>query len=238
MSVQMDCNSVEIIIMSSLSVIGATLRACCGFTCFHNVGNSIWGNRWKDIEHVSVSCMCTFLNVLCFCLEFKRDELLAQKPPSLLMMSQTSIMLGYYIVYGAIELMRPPYDLMAVHHILAAITIYAAHTVNTHQCICVFLFLFTISNPPLAVAKAQYRMSNGEKGYVAFGMFASLFFICRICLVPCVILTTLIDGWTLSTLTGQYNAYYSIIAMLIGLYAIQLAWFPKILRTCIRLKEA
>lgn len=203
--------------------------------CMRMLGLDMLGKRWLDVEYVCVACICTTLNIYCFCSEFDRGNILAQQPPSWLLLFQTSVMLAYYIVFGVIEIVSDRSNsLMAAHHVLAASTILYAHATNVHQCTCAFLMLFTFSNPPLAIAKVYHRAGCDGTARVAFGIFAITFFACRICLVPCLIWVMMTDGWDIAVLTGQYTSYWCMNAMLVGLYVMQLAWFPSIVKICIR----
>ncbi len=210
-----------------------------GFVCMRMMGIGMLGKRWFDVEHMFVTCICTSLNIYCFCSEFDRSIILAQQPPSSLLLCQTSMMLTYYIVFGAFEIVSDrSNNLMVVHHVLAASIILYAHATNVHQCTCAFLMLFTISNPPLAIAKVYHRDGDGAGSAriarIAFGIFAVTYFVSRICLVPCLIWVMMTDGWTIAVLTGQYTAYWCMNTMLVGLYVMQLAWFPSIVKICMR----
>jgi len=212
-----------------------TLGFVGGFACMRMTGMGTLGKRWLDVEHAFVTCICTLFNIYCFCSEFDWRIILAQQPPSLLLLLQTSVMLAYYIVFGAIEIVSDKINiLMLVHHVLAGSTILYAHTVNVHQCTCAFLMMFTLSNPPLAIAKVYHRAGSDSAARVAFGIFAITFFLCRICLIPCLIWVVMTRGWDIAILKGEYTTYWCISTMLLGLYVMQLAWFPSIVKICVR----
>jgi hypothetical protein len=209
-----------------------TLGASGCFLILHIAGRSLNLEKWQDMEHILVSSVCTAFNVYCFMNGFEHKQILSQLPPSALLQCQAAVMLGYYVVYGLIESMNPRSGMMALHHVLAAVTIWYAHAANVHQCICAFLMLFTVSNPYLALAKTQYRASGGKHGCISFCIFALLFFVFRICLVPCLIWVTLTDGWYFAITTGQLTTYVLMNTLLVGLYLMQLIWFHSIVRIC------
>lgn len=188
------------------NMILATLAVVGGIACTHLIGVNLMGKRWNDIEHVLVSSVCTTFNVYCFYSKFDHNILLSQRPPGSLLLFQTAVMLGYYIAFGIIELIhrtsKSRNDLMMAHHVLAATTIAYAHVIDVHQCTCAFLMLFTVSNPPLAIAKAQHRAGGDGAGGTAFVIFAIMFVIFRVCLVPCLIWVMMTDGWDIAMSTG------------------------------------
>lgn len=218
--------------MSSFPFALATFGAGSSFLGVHILGSILKGEKWHDVERVIMSCLCTTFNIFCFSMEFDSSAILSQLTPSALLSTQAAVMLGYYVAYGILEFLQPKRGLMVVHHAVASVTIWCAHVANVHQCICVFLMLFTISNPPLALAKAQYNAGGGSCGCASFLVFAFLFFTFRICLVPSLIWITLTDGWHVAASTGQMVTYYSTNTLLICLYIMQLVWFPSIASIC------
>jgi len=97
----------------------------------------------------------------------------------------------------------------------------------------VVLTLFGISNPTLHLAKLCNQLDIGILRVPTFALFAGLFFMTRVVLVPLIIL---IPGmfhsrqWVPYAVRDFHAAYVALNFMMTVMYALQLVWMRSILR--------
>jgi hypothetical protein len=209
------------------------------------LGERAHGKKWAYVERVMVSSAYAALNAYCFFNEFRgTDRIMTQEEPGGALLAQAKAEMGFYMAYSAIELSNmwrtqsAHTRMMVVHHVLALIAIGCAHANDLHQCICVMLFAFTSSTPPLAISIAQRRLLGEGRGACAFVVFAVMFVVFRICFVPCIMKFTLVDGLALAMHARQITTYAVLNGLLTVIYAMQWVWMRKILATLTELRCA
>lgn len=209
--------------LDNVSPYVADVMLVSGLIILCRVIGSGYNKAWPYVERVIVASVYAVGNCMCFYYAFDAGKLFSGNEASLWQSWQMRAELGYYLAYTAIELCNREYAMIG-HHLIAFGMILGAYLYNYYHFMTAFLFIFTISNVPLAVAKAQKKIYNG--GQNAFGVFAVMFFVFRICLVPWLIKYTLIDGWH----QAEMVPYVSMNALILSLYGMQWYWFGKIVR--------
>lgn len=194
---------------------------CAGIAMIRYLGLG-YNKTWPYIEKVIVASIYAFMNCACFYYAFDSRELFSGENPSELQSWQMRAELGYYLAYTLIEVCNRDYAMIG-HHLIAMGMLMGTYVYNYYHFMTAFMFIFTLSNVPLAVAKAQKHIHGGGK--VAFAVFAGMFFVFRICLVPWLIKCTLIDGWS----RAETLPYVSMNALILSLYGMQWYWFVKII---------
>lgn len=190
----------------------------------------------KAIEHLYefwIGLAYTIMNVYVFLKHFDHRQLFKRyyndASDYALPFHQVRMEIAFYTSFTIIEALNRDYDLL-IHHILAAGYIMFAHLSGYHHFIMVTLFLFTLSNAPLALSKYARAANHETLASYSFGLFALLFFVCRIIGVLVLIKFTLIDGIQYETLMNVFIGN-----LFIGLlYVMQLMWFKKIIKILIK----
>lgn len=182
-----------------------------------------YSKTWPYIERVMISAIYAFMNCMCFYYTFDASKLFSEEQALEWQTWQMKNEFGYYLAYTVIEIWNKDYAIIG-HHLIAVGMLMGAYVYNYYHFMTAFLFIFTISNVPLAVAKAQKHIYGGGK--IAFAVFAGMFFVFRICLVPWLIKCTLIDGWS----RAETMPYVSMNTLILSLYGMQWYWFGKIIR--------
>lgn len=189
-----------------------------------------YSKTWPYIERIIVSCVFACMNCLCFYFAFDSKKLFSGEVGSSWQSWQLRAEVGYYLSYTVIEMWNKDYAMIS-HHLIASGMLLGAYMFNYYHFMTAFLFIFTISNVPLAVAKAQKHIYGG--GQIAFAVFAVMFFVFRICLVPWLIKCTLIDGWY----AADCLPYMSMNSLILSLYGMQWYWFGKIVSILMKAKS-
>lgn len=132
--------------------------------------------------------------------------------------------LAYYFAFGIVEILQK--DLvMSMHHIIAFVAVATAHHWGYHQLISLVLFIFTISNAPLAFGKYARHIGMPRVAKRAFIVFMLLFGLFRVMLFPFVFYYTLCKAIGKEPMTRIVTST----SCLGSLYIMQLYWFKKIL---------
>lgn len=189
-----------------------------------------YSKNWPYVERVAVSVVYAAMNTLCFWYAFDSKKLFSGEEATVWQSWQMRSEFGYYLAYTLIEIWNKDYAMIG-HHLIAAGMLAGAYLYNYYHFMTAFMFIFTLSNVPLAVAKAKKHMYG--QGQIAFAVFAAMFFLFRICLVPWLIKCTLIDGWYLADTVP----YVSMNVLILSLYGMQWFWFGKILAIMRKVKQ-
>lgn len=128
-----------------------------------------------------------------------------------------------FAYYTAFTLLEKDHGMIA-HHMLTILAIMVAYNYHDRDILAMTLLVFNPSTPFLTLAKYGRMVGYTALAQASFIIFASLFFICRICIIP-IILKKYLWGWNAST-----HAYITLNALLSSLYGMQLWWLTKIVR--------
>lgn len=119
--------------------------------------------EWLYTEAVMVSIVFTVMNAICFFKDFDTTKLIIPSIATPLQLQQFNAELAYYFTYGVLEFISKSHT-MAVHHLLSILAILLSFIHGYHHFSTGFLFIFSCSNIPLALAKARRHMyRKGEK---------------------------------------------------------------------------
>lgn len=189
---------------------------------------SIWTTRCVSKTthlgfHILLTTCLAALNSYIYATFVDSKALLSKSSGSVLLKLQIESELAYYIAYGVLEVIDRNV-LLTVHHIVASSLILFAYSFGYYQIISLFLFLFTVSNPPLALARYARHTKRNQLATISFCLFAVLFFVFRICMVALMLKTTL----TTSITKIEPELYVVGNGILVTLYGMQLYWFFKI----------
>lgn len=186
-----------------------------------SLGN-IYNKTWLYLDKIIIASVLATYNTYCMFDAFDLSKIFSEQYTTC-QISQSGIEAAYYIAYSLVEIYNGDIT-MTGHHLIALGLIFGSTYYKFYQFETIFLFLFTISNVPLACAKAARHLQLNAN--IPFSIFAIMFFVFRICFVPIILKYTLVDGYYNTYL----SAYLGMNALLLGLYALQWYWFGKIMR--------
>lgn len=192
------------------------------------IGN-MYNKTWLYLDKIVISSIYALYNSYCMFNAFDLTKIFSDEYTTC-QITQSGMESAYYVAYSLVEIYNGDIT-MTGHHLLALGLIFGTSYYKFYQFETIFLFLFTISNVPLACAKAARHLRRNAN--IPFAIFALMFFIFRICFVPFILKYTIIDGYINTSLP----AYIGMNALLISLYVMQWFWFAKILRIITKKSE-
>lgn len=185
------------------------------------LGN-IYNKTWLYLDRIIIASLYGMYNSYCMFSSFDLGKLFSDEYTSC-QITQSSIEVAYYVAYLIVEIYYRDV-MMTGHHLLALGLIFGTTYFKLYQFETILLFLFTISNVPLACAKAARHLQLNAN--IPFIIFAIMFFVFRVCSVPFILKYTIVDGYNKVSL----SAYTFMNSLLISLYVMQLYWFGKIMK--------
>lgn len=186
------------------------------------------GRKWKYVDRIISSTGYCALNALVYFAEHDAAKVFTLAAmPSPLQRFLIHSELGYYIAYGAIEFHEQNWAMVA-HHIFALGLIYKTYSIGYIHWACQTLFQFSISNPPLAIAKWARHSGRPKIASASFITFAALYFLFRICGMLVYIYNTLVRGFYLEDISS--TTYITMNSVILLIYALQWHWFMRITR--------
>ena len=113
---------------------------------------------------------------------------------------------------------------MIIHHIITSFLLYFIKYNEFHHITLLTLLLFQLSSPYLSIAKIFKHQNKKRYAYISFGIFASIFLICRIIYFTFVVYQCIFNKYY------KTYQYYYINSFILSIYYLQIYWMRKIFR--------
>lgn len=114
------------------------------------------------------------------------------------------------------------------HHVVALSLMTISYMGNSLQYAFVVLFVLTLSNPFMHLAKYLHLAGRQRAKVVAYVCFMAVFGACRILMFTILVLRHCFGAYDAYKSAGALGVYYSCNTLLLAIYALQWVWLKKV----------